>query len=78
MLKLNVLPFHDSEPNEEELRPSSQVNICNEETIGTFRDCAAATIASEPCRLWLIGVHVHRERAIEALRTESIVEQSSR
>ena len=35
MLKVSVFPAHAREPKEEELRPSSQVNICSAETIGT-------------------------------------------
>jgi hypothetical protein len=48
IVKLNVLPFQNNEPNDEELRPSSHCSICNEETMGTPRDCAEDTIASDP------------------------------
>ena len=46
MLKLRVFPLHANDPKAELFRPSSQVNICNEETIGTPRACAEATMAS--------------------------------
>ncbi len=35
MPKLNVLPLHANDPKEELFRPSSQVSICNDDTIGT-------------------------------------------
>jgi hypothetical protein len=43
MLKLSVLPLHVSAPNAEEFRPSSQVNSCREEMMGTPRLWADAT-----------------------------------
>ena len=53
IVKLNVLPFQDNEPNDEELRPSSHCSICNEETMGTLRDCAETTISSDPAEATL-------------------------
>jgi hypothetical protein len=47
-LKVRVFPLQRIELNEEEFRPSSQVNICNAETTGTPCACAEATIASAP------------------------------
>jgi hypothetical protein len=35
ILKLSVFPLHANEPKEELFRPSSHVNICNEDTMGT-------------------------------------------
>jgi len=43
MLKLRVFPLHPNDPNEELFRPSSHVNICNEDTIGTPFACAEVT-----------------------------------
>jgi hypothetical protein len=42
-LKLSVLPLHANDPKEELFRPSSHVNICNEDTIGTPFVCAEVT-----------------------------------
>jgi hypothetical protein len=36
MVKLNVLEFQDSEPNDEEFLPSSHVSSCSDEMMGTF------------------------------------------
>lgn len=35
MVKLNVLVFHASEPNDEEFLPSSHVSSCRDEMMGT-------------------------------------------
>ena len=37
MVKVRVFPVHASEPNLDEFLPSSQVNICNDETMGMPR-----------------------------------------
>src|SRR5580765_496579 len=47
-LKIRMLLLHVMEPNDELLRPSTQVNSCLAEMIGTLRAFAAATIASDP------------------------------
>lgn len=48
ILKLRVPLFHVSDPKEELLRPSNQVNICWADTTGTPRACAEAMMASAP------------------------------
>jgi hypothetical protein len=48
MLKFRVLLLHDRDPKDDELRPSSQVNICRADTTGTPRAWAEAMIASAP------------------------------
>jgi hypothetical protein len=45
ILKLRVLPLNERDPKEEEFRPSSQVSICCEETIGTPRAWAEETMS---------------------------------
>jgi hypothetical protein len=40
MLKLSVFPLQLIEPKDEEFRPSTQVNNCDAEIIGTPRLCA--------------------------------------
>ncbi len=47
-LKLSLLPLQEIPSKEDWLRPSSHCSICWAETTGTPRDCAEATIASEP------------------------------
>ena len=51
MLKLRLLPIQSTEPNEEPLRPSSQVNIWRPVTTGTPRASAAVTTASATSEL---------------------------
>src|SRR5882672_4458122 len=48
IVKLSLSPLQPIDPNEDWLRPSSQVNIWRAETIGTPRAWAEATIASDP------------------------------
>jgi hypothetical protein len=48
MVNVKLLFDHASDPNEELLRPSSQVSICRAEMTGTWRRTAAPTIASDP------------------------------
>ncbi len=43
MVKFNWLTFHDNDPNEEPLRPSSHVNSCCDDTMGTPCACAEET-----------------------------------
>src|SRR5262245_12447615 len=47
-LKVSTLPLHVIDWNDDPLRPSSQVSIWRALTTGTPRDCADATIASDP------------------------------
>src|SRR6478672_7253620 len=47
-VKLSVEFDHVMVPNDEPLRPSSQSSICFEDTMGTPRACAEATMASDP------------------------------
>ena len=47
MMKLSVPPLRLIEENEDALRASSQVSNCRADTIGTPRDFADATTASE-------------------------------
>ena len=47
IVKLSVSTFHPIALNDEPFRPSSQVSICSEETMGTPRASAAATVASD-------------------------------
>src|SRR5689334_23068355 len=47
-VKFKVLLLQDNDPKEELLRPSTQVSICREDTMGTPSDWAVATIESAP------------------------------
>ncbi len=51
IVKLRVLLLHDSELNDELLRPSSHVNICLAETMGTPLAWAEVTTASATSEL---------------------------
>ena len=75
IVKLKAFAFQTIDPNDEPLRPSSQVNICRLDTIGTPRAEGGVHDGIGLRDLRQIGMRIDGVRAVVSLGADRPVEQ---